>query len=169
MITIIRQLGGIIPTVFGEGFIKHWINSKEICFYTRYVVDILIIFDANRTTEKEIAHWFNGIDTNKKFKLTVENNGCVSFLDLNIQRKPDRIELGVYRKETNTDITIHKNSNHPQEHRNAAYRFYINRLSTLPITQTEKDKEWNVILNRAHNNGFSTEDINKLKKAYCHN
>jgi len=29
--------------------IKHWINSKEICFYTRYVDDILIIYDANRT------------------------------------------------------------------------------------------------------------------------
>jgi len=75
-----------------------------------------------------------------KFKLTVENNGCVSFLDLNIQRKPDRIELGVYRKETNTDITIHNNSNHPEEHRIAAHRFYIKRLSTLPITKKRKIK-----------------------------
>jgi len=99
-----------------------------------------------------------------KFKLTVENNVCVSFLDLNIQRKPDTIELDVYRKETNTDITIHDNSNHPHEHRNAAYRFYINRLTSLPITKKVKDKEWNVILNTAHNNGFSTEDINKLKQ-----
>ena len=82
-----------------------------------------------------------------KIKLTVENNGCVSFLDLDIHWKPDRIELGVYRKETNTDITI-QNSNHPQEHRIAAYRFYINRLTTLPITKKEKDKEWNVILDR---------------------
>jgi len=60
--------------------------------------------------------------------------------DLNIQRKPDKIELGIYRKETNTDITIHNNSNHPQEHKIAAYRFYINRLITLPLTQKEKDK-----------------------------
>ena len=58
--------------------------------------------------KKNIAQWFNGIDTNLKFKLTVENNSCISFLDLNIQRKPDRIEIGVYRKETNTDITIYK-------------------------------------------------------------
>ena len=35
-----------------KSYIKHWINSKEICFYTRYVDDILIIYDANRTTEK---------------------------------------------------------------------------------------------------------------------
>jgi len=113
---------------------------------------------------KNIAQWFNGIDTNLKFKLTVENNNCISFLDLNIQRKPNKIELGVHRKETNTDITIHNNSKHPQEHKIAAYRFYINRLTTLPITKKEKDKEWNVILNKAHNNGFSTEDIHKLKQ-----
>jgi len=106
-----------------KSYIKQWINSKEICFYTRYVDDILIIYDANCTTEKNIAQWFNGIDTNLKFKLTVENNSCISFLELNIQRKPDRIELGVYRKETSTGITIHNNSNHPQEHRIAAYRF----------------------------------------------
>jgi len=76
-----------------------------------------------------------------KFKLTVENKGCVIFLDLNIQRKPDRIDLGVYRKEIKTDITIHDNSNHPLEQRNASYRFYINRLTTLTITRTEKGKE----------------------------
>jgi len=114
--------------------------------------------------KKNIAQWFNGIDTNLKFKLTVENNSCISFLDLNIQRKPDKIELGVYRKEANICKTIHNNSNHPQQHKIAAYRFYINRLTTLPITKKEKEKEWNVILNAAHNNGFSTEDINKLKQ-----
>jgi len=90
--------------------------------------------------KKILAQWFNGIDINMKFKLTVENKNCISFLNLNIQRKPDRIELGVYRKETNTDITIHKNSNHPQEHRIAAHRFYIKRLTTLTITKKRKIK-----------------------------
>jgi len=139
------HLSGTLAELFlqylEKSYIKHWINSKEIYFYTRYVVYILIIFDANSITENKIAKWFNVIDTNMKFKYTVENKGCVSFLDLNIKRKPDRIELGVYRKETNTDITIHNNSNHPLEHRNAAYRFYINRLTTLTITKTEKGKE----------------------------
>ena len=29
-----------------------------------------------------------------KFKLTTENNKCISFLDLSIQRKPDKITVG---------------------------------------------------------------------------
>ena len=70
--------------------------------------------------------------------MTTEDNKCISFLDLNIHRKPNRTELGIYRKETNTDTSIHNKSNHPQEHKVAAYRFHINRLLTLPLTQKEK-------------------------------
>ena len=70
--------------------------------------------------------------------------------------------MGIYRKETNTDITIHNNSSHPQ-HKIAAYRFYINRLITFPLTQEEKDKEWNIILNTPYNNGFTIEHIKRLK------
>jgi len=65
-----------------------------------------ILLKPNRKTEENITQWFNEIDTKLKFELTVENNSRVSFLDINIQRKPDKIELGVYRKETNKDINI---------------------------------------------------------------
>ena len=120
-------------------------------------------YDVNLVTEEKISQHFNEIDSNLKFKLTTENNKCISFLDLSIQRKPDKIELVIYRKETNTDTTIHNNSNHPQEQKIAAYRFYINRLITLPLTQKEKDKEWNIILKTAYNNGFTIERIKRLK------
>jgi len=140
-------------------YIKHSINSREIYFYTRYVNDIFVIYAVNLVTEEKISQHFNEIDSNLKCKLTTENNKCISFLDFSIQRKPDKIELGIYRKETNTDITIHNNSNHSQEHKKAAYRFYINRLITLPLTQKEKDKEWNIILKTAHNNGFTIDHI----------
>jgi len=122
-----------------------------------------LTYDVNLVTEEKISQHFNEIDSNLKFKLTTENNKCISFLDLSIQRKPDKIELVIYRKETNTDTTIHNNSNHPQEQKIAAYRFYINRLITLPLTQKEKDKEWNIILKTAYNNGFTIKHIKRLK------
>jgi len=100
-----------------KNYIKHWIYSKKLFFYTRYVNNIIIIYDTNRTTEKNIAQCFNGIDTNLKFKFTVGNNICISLLDITLLSKPDKIVLGLYRKETNTDITIHNNPNHPQEHK----------------------------------------------------
>jgi len=45
----------------------------------------------------------------------------------------------------------------------AAFRCYINRLATLPITQEEKHTEWTAILNMAKNNGFPTGKIVRLR------
>ena len=81
-------------------YIKHWINSREIYFYTTYVDDILVIYEVNLVTEQKISQHFNEIDSNLKFKLTTENNKCISFLDLGIQRKPDKITVG-YIQERN--------------------------------------------------------------------
>ena len=59
--------------------------------------------------------------------------------------------------------TIHFTSNHPLEHKFAAYNFYINRKITLPITEQAKQQEWNIILTVAKNNGFPIQIIHKLK------
>jgi len=45
-------------------YIKHWINSREIYFYTRYVDDILVIYGVNLVTEEKISRHFNDIDSN---------------------------------------------------------------------------------------------------------
>jgi len=74
------------------------------------------------------------------------------------------LELGIYRKEMNTDTTIHSMFNHPSEQKIAAFRYYINRLTSLPLTQKEKTKEWANIFIMAKNNGFSTEQIIKIKE-----
>jgi hypothetical protein len=63
----------------------------------------------------------------------------------------------IREKPTNTPST------HPLQHKLAAYRYYINRMLTLPITNTERRKEWSIIQNIAHNNGFPPNLILKLR------
>ena len=41
----------------------------------------------------------------------------------------------IYRKPTNSNITIHQNSNHLQDRKDAAYRYYANRMKELPNTK----------------------------------
>ena len=41
---------------FEEIHIKQWLESKEIIYYKRYVDDILIIFDQNKTDGKTIMN-----------------------------------------------------------------------------------------------------------------
>jgi len=52
----------------GETYINQWLESKDIIYYKRYVDDILIIHDQNKTNEQAILQEINKIDQNLQFK-----------------------------------------------------------------------------------------------------
>jgi len=147
-----------------ELFIKHWIESQEIFYYKRYVDNIIIMYDQNKINEIAISNVMNGINEQLEFKATEEINNSINYLDLTINRNINKIELDIYRKPTNADITIQYTSNHPQDHKQAAFTFYINRMLTLPITDQAKKKEWEKILKIAPKNGFPINIIHNIKK-----
>ena len=84
-------------------------------------------------------------------------------MDLSVHRNNNNLQLGIYRKPTQIDTTIHFKSNHPIEHKLAAYNFYINRMLTIPITEHARQHEWNTIHTMARNNGFPLQIIHNLK------
>jgi hypothetical protein len=59
---------------------------------------------------------------------------------------------------------IHYTSNHPHNHKLAAFNFYINRMISMSITYQETNREWHKILTMARNNGFPEHIIHELKK-----
>jgi hypothetical protein len=83
----------------------------------------------------------NNIAENVEFKITGETNNSINYLDVTITRDTKRMEINVYRKPTSTDTIIHHTSNHPQDHKYAAYRYYINRMITLPNTDKARAQE----------------------------
>jgi hypothetical protein len=109
-------------------FIKHWIDSNTIKYYNSYVDDIFIIFDSRRVTENIILNYMNSISKHLEFKMTTEDNSTISHLDLAIIRKTDQIEIEIFRKPSVSSNNIHARSNHPTEHKTAAYRYGIRRL-----------------------------------------
>ena len=75
--------------------IKQLLDTKNITLYTRYVEDILIIYDTKRTNTNLINKYINQIHTNIKLNPTLESNRCISFLDL-IIRKNSNLEIDIY-------------------------------------------------------------------------
>ena len=63
----------------------------------------------------------NTIHPNLKFTPTHEVNRTINFLDLTITIHDSTFDINIYRKPTNTDTTINYYSNHPLEHKRAAY------------------------------------------------
>lgn len=91
-------------------------------------------------------------------------NNSINFLDLKITNHKNKIEFGIFRKETYTDNIIHAESNHPMQHKLAAFRHMINRLQATPLNKFEYKKELNIIMQIAINNGYSPKIIHKLIK-----
>jgi hypothetical protein len=106
----------------------------------------------------------NNIHRYLEFKLTTAENNNISYLDLSIHRDNHGLRMGIYRKPTQTGITIHFTSNHPLEHKQAAYNFYINRMLSMPITNQARQQEWDTICTIARNNGFPLRTIHNLRK-----
>jgi len=126
--------------------IKHLLDSGSITFYSRYVDDIFIIYDSSHTNPYAIQQYANTIHNNLQLNPTTETEGQINFLDLTITRKTTNLEIDIFRKPTKITNTINNFSNHPQEHKLAAYRYYIQRMLTLPLNKEHQHKEWITII-----------------------
>jgi hypothetical protein len=157
----------IVPTICIENMhIKQIFDSKNIIFYTRYMDDI--IYDTTRTAPDSIQNYINYIHSSLQPNPTYEDNAQINFLDLRIIRKATDLEIDTYRKPTTTDTTINYLSNHPMEHKLAAYHYHINRIFSLPLTEERQANEWQNIQTTAHNN-FPNKLVTNLKYQIQHN
>jgi hypothetical protein len=133
---------GIVSEIFLQHLentqLKQILDTNNIILYTRYVDDILIIYNTKKISPEIIQDHINNIHPALKFSPTHEHNNTINLLDLSIIRYPSKIEINIYRKPTTTDTTINHTSNHPTEHKMAAYRYMINRMLTLPLTAERK-------------------------------
>jgi hypothetical protein len=57
----------------------------------------------------------NNLHKYVEFRQTEEHN-TINYLDLRIHRNDNNIQIGIYRKPTQSDTTIHFTSNHPLQH-----------------------------------------------------
>jgi hypothetical protein len=165
------SMGSPISNTIAEIFLQHFesilmkqlIETKHIVYYTRYVDDILLIYNTQHISPERTYDFINQIHPNLHFNPTYEQNNNISFLDLLITRHPTKLEIDIYRKPTTTDTTINFHSNHPNEHKLAAYRYYINRMLLLPLTEKRRQAEWNTIKSIAKNNNYPIHHITRLK------
>jgi hypothetical protein len=153
----------IFPQHIENTHIKHLLDTKNILYYTRYVDDILIIYDTRHISDNIIQKYINQIHKNLQLNPTHKDNGQINFLDPTIIRKNSKLEIDIYRKPTTTNTTINYDSNHPTEHKTAAYRHYITRMQSLLLTTKRQKTEWKTIKTIAKSNNFPDKVITQLK------
>jgi len=113
---------------------------------------------------KPIHNFMNNVDKHLEFKMSTGEHSVTNYLDLSNNRNASNMDLCIYRKPTYIDITIHFSSNHPYNHKLAAFNYYISRMLTMPISEQARKRKWKNILIMARNNGFPTHLIHGMKK-----
>jgi hypothetical protein len=112
-------ISSLIEEIFlrqcGHANIKQLLDTKKLAYYTRYVDNILIIFDTTEISLHTVNTYISNIHNNKKLNTTYEEHNSIDFLDLTISCQHKKLEIDIYRKPTTTDTTINVLSNHPIE------------------------------------------------------
>lgn len=142
--------------------------TKEIVYYYRYVDDIIILWKGNQNDLNDFVNRLNSRHTKIKFTLELQKNNKLNFLDLTLEIINNTHNFDIFRKPTYTDNIIHNKSNHPWQHKMAAFNFLVHRLVYTPLSKSNFEKEKNIIFNIAHNNGYNANLINRLINRKIH-
>jgi hypothetical protein len=142
--------------------LNHMPDKNIIIFYTRYVDNILIFYNTDKTNSDHILKYITNLHDDLVFTPTLENeHNSINFLDFLITRQPHSLDINIYRKATTTNTTINFLSNNPMEQKLAAYHYTINHMSSLPLTPEKQNMEWQTILDIANSNNFPEHIITK--------
>ena len=134
-------MGAPTSSIFSELYLQFLENSTiynillnyHIKGYFRYVDDILIVYDEEKTNIDTLLDCFNNISPKLKFTIEKEMEHKINFLDITINRESNKMSIDIYRKPTYTDVIIPNVSRHPREHKMAAIHYLYNRGNTYQL------------------------------------
>ena len=123
---------------------------KKFIYWYRYVDDILTSFTG---TDRQLSQFLTLLNiSNIKFTIKEETNHSINFLDLTIKNQNGSHIFSIYHKPSFTDIIIPNSSCHPHSHKLAAFDSMTHRLTSIPLSPSDFDKELNIIKHIAYNN-----------------
>lgn len=147
-----------------ESIIMNHPLFKKFLYWYRYVDDVLTCFIGTETQLNQFIELINNLHPNIKFTIEREIDNSIDFLDLTIKKENNKHNFSIFHKPTHTDTTIHNSSNHPIQHKMAAFYSMIYRLISIPLQPIDFQKELNLIKQIATNNGYQSVIIDKILK-----
>ena len=97
-------------------FPKDCPHSLKPVFYRRYVDDVFVLFSSLDQAEK-FKKYLSSKHPNINFSLEKENEGRLSFLDVNIFREEGKFVTNVYRKKTFSGVYTNFDSFIPETYK----------------------------------------------------
>jgi hypothetical protein len=108
-------MGAPTSSLFSEVFLQNLEHNRickilvenKVVTYFRYVDDILIVYDKQKTDITHVLALFNNPHPKIMFTMELEEDRKINFLDLTIQRLLAGVYASIYRKPTASGSLIH--------------------------------------------------------------
>jgi hypothetical protein len=168
-------MGAPSSAILTETFIQYMehnhivniLNKFHIQDYYRYVDDILMIYNEDTTNIDDMIGAFNLIHPNIQFTIEKQIHNALNYLDITIAITHKKLHFNIYRKPTTTDLMIHNDSCHLQEHKYLGIKYLIHKMNTYPISKENKSREAqyiNIILKNNNYQLYTHKYNNKNKE-----
>ena len=160
-------LGPTFANIFLCFHEQQWLKNCPAEFrpacYRRYVDDCFLIFNDRSHVDKFLAY-LNSQHPKIHFTKEIENKGCLSFLDINLSRQKNKLEMSIYRKPTFTGLGLSFFSFIPATVKKAVIHSAVFRAFRLSSSYKLFDVELNFLKDFFRNNGFPRHLIESVIK-----
>ena len=136
---------------------KHGPQPK---LYLRYVDDIFAIFD-NKQTCASFLEKLNSQHPNIKFTME-QSTGNLTFLDVEIQVNNNKFDTWIWRKPTNTGLTLNFYAVCPRFWKEGLIKCMLHRAKKLCSNNILFENEVNKLRKIFNNNGYPTTFFNRI-------
>jgi hypothetical protein len=107
-------MGAPTSSLLAKPYIQHMehkqiypiLIKQQIITYFRYVDDIHMIYNQNKTNIEHTLNKFNKLQPSIKFTMEKNVHKSIKFLNLTIHRKDSNLKFSIYREPTQTDIIM---------------------------------------------------------------
>lgn len=161
-------LAGILANIFINAleekfFYKFSTATLGIVSYSRYVDDILVIYEGPATGIDHIFILFNGLHENITFTCELENEALqLNFLDLTLTVEENKTSSNIYWKETYADQIVPTCSMHSQCHKTAFFHTAIHRAISIPLLKEKFEEEIGLLKTKEVNNEYDPALIDNI-------
>ena len=154
--SISKPLAGIYMHWFERNFVFNNDNSLKqyLKFWKRQVDDVFFVWSGSKD-DLELFMWhLNGVEMKVQFKMELEKESFLPFLDVGITKSEGKLITKVYRKPTHTQQYISWASNHPKNMLLGVLKGLIHRAHILCDMKADFLEELALLRNVFVSNGY---------------
>ena len=158
-------LSPVTSNIFMEHFETKALDTyplKPVAWF-RFVDDTFIVWPHGKDELVNFLDHLNSQHDNIRFTMEIEEEGCLPFLDVKVQRSDNKLSFSIYRKPTHTDQYLHYTSGHHMSAKNSVVNTLVHRALTLCDQEYQKD-ELKHIEKALNKNGYPSNLVHKAIK-----